>query len=276
MSDAPLYDAHCHWHDQRLNPGQELMVAGLAQIPLAKAVVNGTHPGDWEAVAELAEQDSRVLPAFGLHPWHVNEAPKDWLDQLQDYLHRFPYAAVGEAGLDRWIQGHDLPRQQAALQAQMELAAAENRPISLHCLQAWGPLFEQLQAGPLPARGFHLHGYGGAPEMVASFAAIGGYFSFSAYVMHERKARHRESFAVIPIERLLLETDSPDMLPSVDWLDWELTGNAVFADEGGGRAMHHPANITASYRAASKLTGMPESAIRLQVERNFHRFFLEA
>lgn len=276
MSDEiPLYDAHCHWHDDRLTPHAEAISAALAKLPVGKAVVNGTHPGDWEAVAALAENDERVLPAFGLHPWYVNDAPDDWLDRLKEYLARFPQAGVGEVGLDRWIEDHDLPGQQKALRAQLELAAADNRPVSLHCLKAWGPMLEMLKAGPLPERGFHLHGYGGSPEMVKEFAELGGYFSFSAYVMRERKEKHRSSLQAVPRERLLLETDAPDMLPPPDWRDADLTGKAAFAHAPEGEPPHHPANITASYRAAAQVLNCPESELRQQAAENFQRFFLD-
>lgn len=277
MSDlAPIYDAHCHWHDERLAGTQADIQAALAKTGLTRAVVNGTHPGDWEAVAQLAEVDDRVIPAFGLHPWRVNDAPTDWLEQLRGYLARFPRAGVGEVGLDRWIADHDLPRQQAALQAQLELAAADNRPVSLHCLQAWGPMLEQLQRGPLPARGVHLHAYGGSPEMVAQFAELGAYFSFSAYIMHERKRRCREAVQAVPLARLLAETDAPDMLPPADWRDAPLSGEAPFAHAPEGEGMHSPANITASYRAIAQLREIAVEEVSSVIADNFRRYFLEA
>ncbi|WP_309398185.1 TatD family hydrolase [Cerasicoccus maritimus] len=276
MSQPPLYDAHCHWHDARLLADWPAIEAALSEFPLGRVVVNGTHPGDWPAVAELAKRDPRVIPAFGLHPWRVNDAPADWLQQLEDFLTRFPHAAVGEVGLDRWIVDHDLPRQQEAFRAQLKIAARDNSAVSIHCLQAWGPLLDTLQTAALPARGFHLHGYGGSPEMVPTFAQLGAYFSFSAYVMHERKTKHRASLLATPPDRLLLETDCPDMLPPEDWQDFTLAGNVAFAHAPEGEPRHHPANIAASYRAAAELLNLPAQKIREQVAENFRRFFGEA
>ncbi|MGE9295209.1 MAG: TatD family hydrolase [Puniceicoccales bacterium] len=274
-ADAEIFDAHCHWHDARLIPHAEQIERDLQTAKLRYTVVNGTHPGDWDAVAALAEQDERVIPAFGLHPWKVNDAPADWLEKLQSMLDRFPNAVIGEVGLDRWIEGHDLPRQEDALKAQLELAAAENRPISLHCLKAWGQMLQLLETVPLPARGFHLHGYGGSPEMVRAFAELGGYFSFSAYVMHSRKVKHRDSLRVVPEDRLLIETDSPDMLPPEEWQVFALPGKAAFAHALGGELLHHPANITAGYRAVAEVKEVDELALRRQVEANFMRYFLQ-
>jgi len=269
----PFYDAHCHWHDVRLAPHREQMIADLESIPLRCAVVNGTHPEDWDAVASLAEADPRVLPAFGLHPWRVNDAPSDWLEQLRKMLVRFPGAAIGEVGLDRWIKGHDLARQRDALALQLAIAVEENRPASLHCLQAWGPMKEMLAESPTPERGFQLHGYGGSPEMVSEFVHLGAYFSFSAYVMNPNKAQHRAALRAVPADRLLIETDAPDMLPPVDWRAFALPGKASFAHAPAGEEPQHPANIVAAYRAVAQVRGETPETLRCQVASNFARFF---
>jgi len=264
-----LFDAHCHWSDLRLARRWDQVSRDLDAIPLRRAVVNGTSLDDWDAVAALAESDHRVIPAFGLHPWRVNDAPAGWLERLRKLLDRFPDAAIGEAGLDRWIEGHDLSAQRRVLLQQLELAASENRAISLHCLRAWGPMREMLEKGPRPERGFHLHGYGGSPEMVREFAAMGGYFSFSAYVMRARKANHREALRAVPEERLLIETDAPDMAPPSAWRDFALAGG----DSPSVEALHHPANLVAAYRAAAEVRGVDEENLRGAVARNFERFF---
>ncbi|WP_309381651.1 TatD family hydrolase [Cerasicoccus frondis] len=273
MSELPLYDAHCHWHDARLQTDWDEISQTLDALPIARVVVNGTHAGDWPAVANLAERDPRVIPAFGLHPWRVNDAPVDWLQQLKHFLNRFPHAAVGEIGLDRWIKDHDLPRQQEVFQLQLAIAMQENRAVSIHCLQAWGMLLDILQHSVLTQRGFHLHGYGGSPEMIHDLAKLGGYFSFSAYVMHERKAKLRAAMLATPADRLLLETDAPDMLPPEEWRDYQLSGEVAFLHAPQGEPRQHPANISASYRAAAIVRGLPEQTIRQEVADNFERFF---
>ncbi|MEO0795044.1 MAG: TatD family hydrolase [Verrucomicrobiota bacterium] len=275
MAEHSFYDAHCHWHDSRLLSHATQIAADLESIDVQRAVVNGTHPDDWDAVASLAERDPRVIPAFGLHPWHINDAPDNWLERLRTYLDRFPNALVGEVGLDRWIKGHDLQRQQAAFEAQLAIAAQENRPISIHCLQAWGPLKETLVSCPIPARGFHLHGYNGSTEMVRELANLGAYFSFSAYVMHDRKKRHRDALMQVPLDRLLVETDCPDMLPPDDWQRFTLPGKVSFVHAPDGESLHHPANINAAYQAIAEVTGIEQADLAQLVETNFQRFFIE-
>ena len=209
-----LIDAHNHLHDARLAPYREDIFAELQRLRVTTAVVNGTREDDWDAVSALSREHDFVIPSFGLHPWHVADRTTTWLDTLRAMLVAFPNAGVGEIGLDRWIEGHDLAAQMDVFLPQLALARELNRPATIHCLRAWGSLEELLRKHALPQRGFLIHAYGGPAEMVESFSGLGGYFSFNAYFLDERKARQREVFQRIPADRLLVETDAPDMLPA--------------------------------------------------------------
>ena len=147
------------------------------------------------------------------------------------------------------------------------LAAERDRPVSIHCLQAWGRMLEILKAEPRPARGFLLHSYGGPQEMVQPFADLGAYFSFPGYYAHERKARQRETFRHIPADRLLIETDAPDQSLPDHLNQFPLT------DEKTGKPLNHPANLAAVYRYAAELRGEPPEQLVAQVEQNFLRLF---
>ena len=133
---------------------------------------------------------------------------------------------------------------------QLRLAAERNLPASIHCLQAWGRMHELLRAQPRPERGFLLHSYGGSRELVAPLAALGAYFSFPGYFMQERKARQRDAFAAVPLERLLIETDAPDQLPPDNLNRFPLSDSA-------GRAINHPANVGVIYEFMAAQRGMP-------------------
>ena len=101
---------------------------------------------------ELADRCPRVLPAIGLHPWFVNSAPADWQQQFLRALDAGAQA-IGEVGLDRWIEGFDLPAQLAAFRWQVAQASAPNLPLSIHCLKAMGLLLQTLPQLQLPAPG---------------------------------------------------------------------------------------------------------------------------
>jgi len=261
-----LYDAHNHLQDEALAAHLPCVLADLRKTGLTRAVVNGTREADWERVAALAQEHPWVLPSYGLHPWHVNARSAHWRERLTGLVEN-GRAGIGEIGLDRWIAGHDLPAQTEVFTWQLALAARHNLPASLHCLKAWGALWEILRTHPLPQCGFLLHAYGGPAEMVEGFARRGAYFSFSGHFLHERKAARRELFRAIPADRLLVETDAPDMpLPS------ECT-RFTLPPAPDGRPLNHPANLRAVYEALAELRGWTLEALTAQVAENFERLF---
>jgi len=260
------FDAHNHFQDERLDAVRGGIAALLPAMGLVRAVVAGSGVDDWEQVATLAEKHPWVQPSFGVHPWYVKEQPVDWLSTLEHYLRRFPQAGVGEIGLDRWIENPDVDLQVRMLREQLAIAARDNRPATIHCLRAFGLLDETLRSSPLPERGFLLHSYGGPAEMVDGFAKLGAYFSVSPYFLHQRKARQLETFRSVPVDRLLLETDAPDM-----WPPDEVNPRPLL--DASGKAINHPANIELMYREIAKLRGFSEEALGQQVEQNFVTLF---
>lgn len=262
----PLYDAHNHLQDARLRPWIDALLAEMPRQGIRAAVVNGTREADWADVRQLAEQHSWIRPAYGLHPWYVGERSPDWLETLAAALRADPRASLGEVGLDRWIEGHDVDLQSEILRAQWRLAAREDRVATVHCLRAWGPLVDFLRA-EAPLRAFVLHSYGGSADLVREFAKRGAYFSFSPYFLHARKAGQREVFQRIPLDRLLVETDAPDMAPPAECNEHPL------ADPATGATLNHPLNLSLAYRALAETRGLPVEDLAHHVEENFARVF---
>jgi TatD DNase family protein len=261
-----LYDAHNHLHDARLAPHLPAILDALRPLDLRGAVVNGTREEDWPAVAALANEHAWVLPSFGLHPWHAPQRSPQWLDMLRGHLDAHPQAGVGEIGLDRWIEGHDLDDQRSVFTAQLALAAEDDRPATIHCIRAWGALWEIIEHHPLPARGFLLHAYAGPAEMVAGFVARGAYFSFSPSFLQERKHAQRDTFRLIPHDRLLVETDAPDLRPPDE-------RNPHPLHDATGQPINHPANLAVAYAELAKVLCVGPTAIAPIIAENFTRLF---
>ena len=266
-----LYDAHNHLQDDRLAPFLGDILSALPPLGIARMVVNGSCEADWPLVAELAKQSPQVLPSFGYHPWYVHERTADWQVTLTRFLDDFP-AAVGEIGLDKWIlerpsPAASLPEQEEVFVWQLRLAAERDRPVSIHCLQAWGAMLGILQREPRPGCGFVLHSYGGPREMVAPLAKLGAYFSFPGFFAHERKHRQREAFLAVPPDRLLIETDAPDQLLP------EARNRYPLVEGTTGKALNHPANLGSVYEYAAELFEEPVEQLASRVEQNFNRIF---
>ena len=146
------------------------------------------------------------MPCFGLHPWFVDKARAGWLELLEDLLTRAP-SCVGEIGLDHAVEA-DPVKQEEAFRAQLQLAKKLKRPVSIHCVRAWGRLLAVLKEEQPPS--FMLHAYGGPPEMVNSLARLGAYFSFSGGMMNPRREKMRKALLTAPPKRLLFETEFPE------------------------------------------------------------------
>jgi TatD DNase family protein len=261
-----LYDAHNHLQDPRLAACRADLGAALERENVVAAVVNGSTEQDWPDVLALAQASPRVLPSFGYHPWYVRERTAAWQRTLVRFLDTVP-SVVGEIGLDRWMPEPDAPAQEEVFGWQLRLAAERNLPVSVHCLRAWGRLFDLLRAGPRPACGFLLHSYGGPAEMVEPLAKLGAYFSFPGYFAHARKERQRQAFRRVPADRFLIETDAPDQcLP-------EPLDRYPLTDRPTGRRLNHPANLGAVYRFVAEWLGEPLEHLAARIEQNFLRLF---
>lgn len=260
-----LYDAHNHLQDDRLGSERDALVAACVREGVAKMVVNGACEADWPEVLALAVRHPQVVPSFGYHPWYVAERTPDWRANLVKFLDATP-SAVGEIGLDRWKEGLDMPTQEEVFVWQLRLAAERGLPVSIHCLQAWGMLFDILRKEPRPRCGFLLHSYGGPQEMIAPLAKLGAYFSFPGYYAQDRKARQRETFRHVPPDRLLIETDAPDQSLPAELVAHPLT-------DAAGRTVNHPANLGAVYRFLAQFLNEPLEKLAARVEENFLRLF---
>lgn len=173
---------------------------------------NTTSCDDMQTVADIALQYREIVPFFGIHPFSVADSPADWRDRLQSFLQKFPAAGLGEAGLDCWFKKckDTLEIQKTFLAEQIRLADQLGRPIVLHSLNADGAMLELLTAHT-PRRPFMMHAFRGSPEMVNRFASLGAYFSFAGNILNPESKKARHAVAAVPEDRLLIETDSPEL-----------------------------------------------------------------
>jgi TatD DNase family protein len=259
------FDAHNHLQDEWLAPHLARVLETLEKMGIAGAVVNGTIDSDWESVARLGRERRWVIPSYGVHPWRSKERAANWEERLRERLDEG--GVVGEIGLDRWKEGYDFVDQEMVFRAQLGLAAERNLPATIHCLRAWGALWEIIRMEAVPERGFLLHAYGGPVEMIEGFAGRGAYFSFNGSFLAEQRHRKREAFREIPLDRLLVETDAPAM-PVPAELD-----RYPLPEAPEGETVNHPGNIEVAYEGLARLRGMEIEELERVVEANFRRLF---
>ena len=264
--DSPqgFIDAHMHLHDTALQAALQQPEDRDSRPDIAVQVVNGTHPADWPAVRDLEDDGPlRRLKAYGVHPWKVDDLPEDWEATLKKFLDTGA-VSVGEIGLDHWIEPRDEEKQVAVFEKQLQIAADRGLAPTIHCLRCWGLLHDILRAGPDLPKGFLVHGFGGSKEMLYQLIDLGGYASFSAYAADPGRKRMRDAARACPADRLLVETDAPDMVPPEDTCRYPLKD-----DEG--KRLHHPHEIETAYAFLSQWRGEDPEQLAAQVRENFAR-----
>lgn len=265
-----LRDAHVHLADARLHASLPAIKESYDAIDLCQAIVVGTEPNDWFGVIHIAKNDSRFLPAIGLHPWKSQEAPQGWKKEFEDCLDQ-GVRIIGEIGLDQWIDHHDIDTQLEAFRWQFRHAARQNLPTTIHCLKAHEPLLQTLRKVELPKRGFALHAYNGPTDTIDTLLEMGAYFSINGGQLKPNAKRVRSLIRAVPDDRLLIETDAPDFLPPPEQQVYTLQNK----QETGAATLNHPGNLRAGYEAIAQERGCSMAALTKCVAENFSRYFLE-
>ncbi len=165
----------------------------------------------------------------------------------------------------------DLEDQRSVLEVHLDLSRSLNRPVTLHCLRAWPELTACVKRCPPSERGFLLHSYAGPPAEIDRWAVAGAYFSFSPAFLARSKTAVREAFKTVPLERLLLETDAPDMAPPKELVLKNIPANVPA--KVGEKTLNHPVNLRLCLAAMAADRGLPETQLAVQLESNARRLF---
>lgn len=263
-----LIDIHVHLQEKVLREDIGEVMQACREEGVALQACNGTRPGDWAAVADLADRYPEVLPCFGVHPWYVGDAEKesDWEGKLRGFLDRYPYVPVGEIGIDRWIEPRDEALQERMFRRQLQIATEMDRPAMVHCLRAWGWLLEILEGeGEKRPGKMLIHSFGGSAEMIRPLKEMGAYFSFAGSIFEPKRQKLRDACKAVPRERLLIETDAPALIAPAEHRKYHVVDEA-------GEVQNHPANLPWVYVGVAELIGCSVQELRDQVASNAREF----
>ena len=201
-----------------------------------------------------------MLGALGLHPFFVSQTDAELGYRLQQALRAHDrLVAVGEIGLDFWDGRADAPRQHEVFAVQLEVARALGLPVILHNRRSWGDFFAVLREQRVSALSGVCHCFNGSREIARAVLDLGLLVSFAGPLTYPNARRLREAAAYVPLDRLLTETDCPD-LPA--------------RQAGPGPSL--PSHVRFVLEAIAEVKGLPLPDVVAQVEANYRRLLLPA
>lgn len=208
-------DAHLHLADLRVQD-PEALIQRAQSAGIHWFVQGGVGPEDWARQRELAARVPGVLPVFGLHPYWVADHSEEECESALDQLAReiSGAAALGETGLDfrPHIAKDSEDRQIQCFEAQLELARVAGKPVVLHIVQAHEEALRVLDLFGTGVRGM-VHAFTGTWPQAQAYLKRGLLISVGGPVCRPEKKGLHQAVQMIPLESLVLETDSPDQPP---------------------------------------------------------------
>ena len=208
---------------------------------------NATRPNDWNATLNAAKHEM-VHAALGVHPFFADE----WSDAAQarliQHIEAGNVAAIGEIGLDGFPQyAQNMEAQLCTFEAQLKLAQQYNLPVCLHLRKAWSAFFATIKRLGISCLKGYCHNFTGSVEIARSLLSLDLHVSLGSSIVNAKHAS--EAVAEIPLDRLLTETDCPDMAPS-------------------------PEHALTPLNAIAEIKGLPTETIATIIEQNFRSLLI--
>ena len=207
-----LFDTHAHYDDEAFDADRETLLAALPENGVGLVVNPGCDlPSSRTAVA-LAERYPHVYAAVGVHPENCGDWEDGFLSQLRQLAAQDKVRAIGEIGLDYyWEENPPRALQQHVFRAQLALAAELDLPVIVHDREAHGDCMEIVRDFPRVRGVFHC--YSGSAEMARELVRLGWMISFTGVLTYKNARKAVEAARAVPLDRLMIETDSPYMAP---------------------------------------------------------------
>jgi TatD DNase family protein len=253
-----IIDSHCHLADPRIYPELDAVLERAATAGIGRIVAVGaleTIDADRLTVA-IAERYPQVFAAVGVHPHNASDCDDARMDELE-LLARSPrVVAIGESGLDFHYMHSPAEAQERALRRHLELARALARPIVIHCRKAERRLCEIVGEMGLPPAGGVIHCFTGDAAAAREFVALGFHISFSGILTFKNARPVREAAAIVPEDRLMVETDAPYLAP-----------------EPHRGVRNEPAYVRRTFERLTELRGADPDTFAARIRANTTRLF---
>ena len=207
-----VFDTHCHLDDEKFSEDREAAYQRMIGSQVKRCVCVGSDLPSSRRCIDLAAGHEAVYAAVGVHPHEAKDASADYLDTLADLLKAPKVVALGEIGLDYYYDFSPRDTQKKVMAEQIDLAIAMDRPAIFHIRDAHGDMVEHFRSRKRLPRGI-IHCFSGSAETAKEYVRMGFYISFAGPLTFKKAPHLWEAAQAVPLDRLLVETDSPYLAP---------------------------------------------------------------
>jgi TatD DNase family protein len=205
-----LIDTHCHLDAFGDNQAEILLAAQTAGV--GHLVIPSVERGNFAAVHKICELHPNCFAAYGIHPMYTGSATPEDLTVLRDYLLAHRPVAIGEIGLDFFVENQDIDKQEYFFVEQLKLAREFNLPVLLHTRRATDTVLKHLRK--IRVKGGIAHAFSGSRVQAEEFIKLGFKLGFGGAMTYDHATRIRDLAATLPMTSIVLETDAPDIPPA--------------------------------------------------------------
>ncbi|WP_369937913.1 TatD family hydrolase [Xanthomonas tesorieronis] len=249
-----LIDSHCHLDAAEFDGDRAAVIARAQAAGIAAQVLPAVTAAAWPKLREVCTMADGLYPAYGLHPLFLDAHRPEHLPLLGEWIARERPCAIGECGLDFFVEGLDEAEQQRYFVGQLQLAREFDLPVIVHARRAVDAVILAIRkVGRL--RGV-VHSFAGSPEQARQLQSLDFLIGLGGPVTYERAQRLRRLAAELPLQQLLLETDAPDQP------DASIRGQR-----------NEPARLRTVLETIAALRGQPAAEIAEQTTRNAQQLF---
>ncbi|HET7772713.1 MAG TPA: TatD family hydrolase [Burkholderiaceae bacterium] len=254
-----LIDSHCHLDAPEFDHDREAVARACGAAGVQGLLIPAVAPFNFEAVRSLAHTVDGARYALGIHPMYVmpldlDEALASLETAVRAALIDPRFVAIGEIGLDFFVPGLDADKQTAFYLAQLKLARRFDLPVILHVRRSQDQLLKGLRQHHVP--GGIAHAFNGSEDQTRHFLDRGFRLGFGGAATYPGSQRIRRLAGSLPLDAMVLETDSPDIPPQ--WLD----------DGQGHRGRNSPAELPRICETIAALRGVPPAEFGAACARN--------
>lgn len=208
-----LIDTHTHIDLENFKDRFDEVLKTASEYGVGKVVIPGVEPSGFDRIVQLCEEYENVFGAVGVHPEDVNSYNDKAENKIRELLKHPKIIAVGEIGLDYYWDKSQVERQKEIFERQILLAKEAGKPVLVHDREAHLDSFEILKKTDAAQVGVVMHCFSGSPEFAMKCVKEGFYIALGGVVTFKNAKKAKEVAKVVPLNKLLLETDAPYMTP---------------------------------------------------------------